>query len=193
MSQPMRYLIGTAVGGAVAAVGFTWLRSGALTLDVGIGRTVLPLGPISLHIHAPREVVFDIIAQPYLGRTPRAMSAKLRVLERGTDMVLAEHFTPTSAGRVSTTVETVRFEAPHRVSFRLVRGPVPHVTEAFELESVDDGTVLRYAGELGTDFWGLGRAWGTRVAKVWEAAVQTSLDSIRTEAERRSTDNPVPK
>jgi Polyketide cyclase / dehydrase and lipid transport len=189
----MRYVIGTAAAGGVAAVGFAWLRSGALTLDVGIGRTVRPLGPISRHIRAPREVVFDVIAQPYLGRTPRAMESKLRVLERGSDMVLAEHFTPTGSGRVSTTVETVRFERPHRVSFRLVRGPVPHVTETFELESVDDGCALRYAGELGTDFWGLGRAWGERVAKVWEAAVQSSLDSISTEAERRAAADPVPK
>ena len=186
MTHPMRYLVGTAAGGAVAAVWFSWLRSGALTLDVGMGRSVRPLGPISLHVRAPREVVFDVIAQPYVGRTPRAMSSKLKVLERGSDMVLAEHFTATGAGRVSTTLETVRFEPPHRVSFRLVRGPVPHVTEAFELESVDDGTVLRYTGELGTDFWGLGRAWGKRVAKVWEATVQSSLDSVRSEAERRA-------
>src|ERR1700674_3680539 len=188
----MRYLIGSAVAGGVAAIGFAWLRSGALMLDVGIGRTVRPLSPISLHIRAPREVVFDVIAEPYLGRTPRAMASKLRVLERGSDMVLAEHFTPTRPGRVSTTVETVRFEPPHRVSFRLVRGPVPYVTEAFALESVDDGTALRYTGELGTDFWGLGRGWGNRVAKVWEAAVETSLDSIRTEAERRAAGHPVP-
>src|ERR1700716_2670608 len=112
----MRYLIGTTAAAGVAAVGFAWLRSGALTLDVGIGRTVRPLGPISRHIRAPREVVFEVIAQPYLARTPRAMSSKLRVLERGSDMVLAEHFTPTGAGRVSTPVETVRFEPPHRVS-----------------------------------------------------------------------------
>jgi hypothetical protein len=189
----VRYLLGTVAASGVAAIGFAWLRNGALTLDVGIGRTVRPLGPISLHLRAPREVVFDVIAEPYLGRTPRAMASKLRVLERGSDMVLAEHFTPTSAGRVSTTVETVRFEPPHRVSFRLVRGPVPHVTEAFELESVDDGTALRYSGELGTDFWGLGRAWGDRVAKVWEATVEASLDSIRTEAERRAAGSPVPK
>ncbi len=189
----MRRFVGSAVAGGAAAVGFAWLRSGALTLDVGIGRSVRTLGPISRHIRAPREEVFDVIAQPYLGRTPRAMASKLRVLERGSDMVLAEHFTPTGAGRVSTTLETVRFEPPHRVSFRLVRGPVPHVTEAFELESVDDGTTLRYTGEMGTDFWGLGRAWGKRVAKVWEAAVETSLDSISAEAERRAAGDPVPK
>jgi hypothetical protein len=43
---------------------------------------------------APRELVFDVIAEPYLGQTPRALAGKLRVLERGSDMVLAAHFTP---------------------------------------------------------------------------------------------------
>jgi hypothetical protein len=38
-------------------------------------------------------------------------------------MVLAAHFTPITFG-VATTVETVRFERPERVDFRVVRGPV---------------------------------------------------------------------
>ncbi|MGH2886242.1 MAG: SRPBCC family protein, partial [Solirubrobacteraceae bacterium] len=108
----------------LAAGGYVLVVRGALTLDLGLGRRVRPLGPITRSIAAPREVVFDVIAGPYLGRTPRAMQAKLRVLERGSGMVLAAHFT--SAGRLTTTtVETVRFERPDRISFRVVRGPVP--------------------------------------------------------------------
>jgi hypothetical protein len=45
-------------------------------------------------VAAPRETVFDLIAGPYLDRTPRALADKVRVLERGSDMVLAAHFTP---------------------------------------------------------------------------------------------------
>jgi hypothetical protein len=72
-----------------------------------------PLGPLSWQIEAPPEVVFEVIAAPYLERTPRALKSKLRVIERGADMVLAEHFT--QVGRlVTTTLETVRFERPHR-------------------------------------------------------------------------------
>jgi len=64
-----------------------------------------------------------VIAAPYLGRTPRAMAGKLRVLERGTDMVLAEHYNPVHGGRLTATmVETVTFDRPRRVVFRLVRG-----------------------------------------------------------------------
>jgi hypothetical protein len=62
---------------------------GQLTLDTGLGRTVRPLGPVILGIGAPREVVFDVIAGPYLGRTPRALNDEIDVWERGSDMVLA--------------------------------------------------------------------------------------------------------
>jgi len=85
-----------------------------------------------------------------------------------------------------TTVETVRFERPQRVSFRLVKGPVPHVLERYELRARQIGTALYYRGELGTDLWALGVAWGAIVAPSWERTVATSLDGIRTEAERRA-------
>jgi uncharacterized protein YndB with AHSA1/START domain len=114
------------------------------------------LGPISRTIDAPPEIVFDVIASPNLAKTPRAMSAKLRVLERGVDMVLAEHFTPIGRRLTATTVETVRFERPRQVSFRLLRGPVPHVTETFTLTPGADGTEFTYTGEIGADFWTLG-------------------------------------
>ena len=135
-------------------------------------------------IEAPREVVFDVISAPYLGRTPRALERKLKVLERGEGMVLAEHFTHASR-LVTTTVETVRFERPSAVYFRLLRGPVPHVVETFELRETEAGTDLHYAGELGTDLWALGQWWGDIVARRWEATVRESLDAVKVEAERR--------
>jgi hypothetical protein len=165
--------------------GYLLLVRGALTLDLGVGRRTRPLGPLIERISAPPETVFDVIAAPYLGKTPRAMKDKLDVLERGSDMVLAAHFTP--VGRLTaTTVETVRFERPRRVWFRVVRGPVPHVVETYELEPADDGTTLVYRGELGTDLWRLGQWWGARVAGPWERTVAKSLVAIRAEAERRS-------
>lgn len=153
--------------------------------DLGVGTSLRPLGPFTVRIAAPREVVFEVIAGPYLGRTPRALEGKLKVVERGDDSVLAEHYT--QAGRiVATTIETVRFERPGRVEFRLVRGPVPHVVEHFELREVEEGTELDYGGELGTDLWALGRWWGSAVADRWEATVRHSLDAIKNEAERRA-------
>ncbi|MGH2967989.1 MAG: SRPBCC family protein, partial [Solirubrobacteraceae bacterium] len=137
---------------AAATGGYVLVVRGALTLDVGVGRRMRPLGPISRTMSAPPETVFDVIAAPYLGRTPRAMQDKLQVWERGSDMALAAHFT--TAGRLTTTtVETVRFERPQRISFRLLRGPVPHVVETYELRPTPDGTEFVYSGELGTDLW----------------------------------------
>jgi hypothetical protein len=172
-------------GGALVAGGFVLLIRGALTLDLGIGRTTQPLGPAAWTVAAPPEVVFDVIAGPYLGRTPRALQEKLELWERGSDMVLAAHFTPVWRLR-ATTVETVRFERPGRIDFRLVRGPVPHVAESFELQPAEDGTELTWSGELGTDLWGLGRLWGQIVARRWEDVVRRTLEAVKAEAERRA-------
>lgn len=175
--------------GAAGAI-YVLVVRGALTLDLGIGRRVRPLGPIRMTIDAPPDIVFDVIAAPYLGRTPRAMEAKVEVLERGSDMVLAAHYTPTGM-LTATTVETVRFERPLRVHFRLLRGPVPHVVETFELRpDAAGGTDFEYAGELGTDFGAVGSWWGDIVADKWEQTVQESLDGIRAEAERRGSRRP---
>ena len=164
---------------------YTLVVRGALSLDLGVGRRVRPLGPLTRTIAAPPETVFDVIAAPYLERTPRAMQEKLQVWERGSDMVLAAHFT--QAGRLTTTtVETVRFERPHRISFRLLRGPVPHVTETFDLRATAEGTEFTYRGELGTDLWRLGQWWGDLVAAPWERTVAASLDAFQAEAERRA-------
>lgn len=175
-----------AYAAAAGGVAYRLLASGQLTLDTGIGRTLRPLGPITVTMAAPSETVFDVIAAPYLGRTPRALADEIDVLERGSDMVLAAHRTPVGRGIVTTTVETVRFDRPRTVDFRLVRGPVPHVVERFTLHAEQDATRLEYTGELGADLWALGRWWGDQVAVKWEATVRASLDRIKTEAERRA-------
>lgn len=176
--------VAAAVAGA-AATGYVLVVRGALTLDLGLGRRLRPLAAMRVIIAAPPDTVFDVIAGPYLQRAPRAMRAKLEVLERSSDMALAAHFTPLGRRLTATTVETVRFERPERVSFRLLRGPVPHLTETFELRATDAGTELEYRGEIGTDLWGLGSCWAALVARPWERAVAQSLASIGTEAERR--------
>ena len=170
---------------ALGAGAFVLVARGMVTIDLGLGRELTTLGPRHWDIAAPPETVFDVIAAPYLAKTPRSLADKLDVWERGNDMVLAAHRTPGRFG-ATTTVETVRFERPGRIDFRLLRGPVPHVTESFVLEEHDGGTRLTWEGELGTDLWALGRAWGRLVAGKWEQAVEASLAGVRTEAERRA-------
>jgi hypothetical protein len=172
---------------AAGGLGYYLVVTGKLTIDTGWGRRVRPLGPFGVEVAAPAATVFDVIAAPYLGRTPRALSGKLQVLQRGSDMVLAEHYTPVHQGRlIAVTLETVAFDRPHKIAFRLVRGPVPYITEEFALSEHDGTTRLEYSGELGTDFGIAGQWWAARVAAAWEAAVRSSFTGIRTEAERRA-------
>lgn len=179
-----RLLLGAAlvVGGTRA---YRLYASGAVTIDSGVGRRVRGLGPVTWEIAADRETVFEVIANPYLGKTPRSMRDHLDVWERGSDMVLAAHYTKVKCG-VTTTVETVHFERPDRINFRLVRGPVPHVRESFVLERAEKGSTLTWAGELGTDYGALGALWGDIVARSWDKAVRSSMMAIISEAERRS-------
>ena len=182
-----RWSVAAAASGAAAGLGYYLVVTGKLTLDAGWGRRMRPLGPFGVDIAAPVETVFDVIAAPYLGKTPRAMAGKLKVLERGTDLVLAEHYTPVHGGRLTaTTLETVSFDRPKRVSFRLVRGPVPELTEEFTLTEVNGKTRLDYTGELGTDFGAVGQLWADQVAAAWQSAVRSSFKSIQGEAERRA-------
>ncbi len=177
---------GAAILGGGAAALYLGVVTGAVNVDLGVGRRVRPLGPLSVDIEASRELVFDVLAEPYLGRQTRVVAEKITVLERGNDMVLAAHRTPVHGGLTAVTVETVRFTPPGRVDFRLVRGPVPHVVEQFLLEEQESGCELSYIGELGTDGWALGAAWGNVVAQRWEAVVAATFTAVKAEAERRA-------
>lgn len=180
---------GRAAVGASALVGtgvatYIFVVTGRLTIDLGIGRRTRRLGPIVRDIAAPRTTVFGVLSAPYAERRPRAMAAKIDILERSPEAVLAAHRTPIGFGLTAVTVETVRFEEPERIGFRLLRGPVPLITETFTLEEIEGDTRLTYDGVLETDLWGFGAAWGRLVATTWEASVRASMDSATAECER---------
>jgi hypothetical protein len=179
----------------LVVLGYVLTSTGRLTADTGWGRRVRPLGPQVVLIRASRETVFDLASVPYLSANPpRELRERIEVLERGTDMVLAAH--RTQAGPFTTvTVETVTFERPQRIGFRLVRGPVPTVTERFVLREADGGTSteLEYDGELGTDGWALGALWGRIVAGYWERTVAHSLGDLKARAEQMSARRAPPE
>lgn len=181
-------LVGVLSVGALAVAWLVLLQlRGVATLDLRLGRSIHALGPIVVRIEAPRELVFEQLSAPYLGRTPSGLREKLEVLERGSDMVLAAHRTKLR-WFTSTTVETVRFTPPERIDFRHVRGPAPYVVESFLLREVDGGTQLEYTGDLGLDLWWLGRLWGRRsVVPVWNRVVKGSLSEVKAAAESRAS------
>jgi hypothetical protein len=80
--------LGLAATAAALTVGYRLLVTGKLTIDTGWGRTVRVLGPFSIDVAAPPDIVFDVIAGPYLLPTPRAMAGKLEVVERGSDLAV---------------------------------------------------------------------------------------------------------
>ena len=179
-------LVGAAtIFGLVAVVLVAAWLTGRLTLDLGWGRSVHPLGPISVHIDAPRSVVYDVIAGPYLGTPPHELREELEVLERGRDFVVAAHHTKLSRF-TSTTVEAVGFREPEMISFRLLRGVAPLLNERFELHDEGDATRLDYTGELAMDFWAVGRLFGTLVRRTWERVVREHLERTKQAAEARS-------
>jgi len=182
----------SAAGAVAVTGGYLGLITAAVPVDVNIGRRRIRLGPRGVDIHADRDTVFDLLAGPYLGRQTRAMAEKIHILAADSDMVLAAHRTPVRGGRlVATTVETVRFTRPERIEFRLVRGPVPEVSEQFLLTEAPPTaagpvTRLEYHGQLGTDLWAVGAAWGRLIARHWEPVVADTFTAVKTEAEHRA-------
>jgi Polyketide cyclase / dehydrase and lipid transport len=169
--------------GGIAA-GFLLLAMGRLHLDLGFGRSIHPLGPLVVRIDAPREVVFELISAPYLGRTPG--DSGIEVLAKGTDLAVALHHT-----RVhfydARTVEAIDFDPPARIGFRHLTGPVPHATEEFRLEETGGGTELNYGGEVAIDYFVLGRIAARHWVKPqWERVVREHIEGIKQRAEQRA-------
>jgi hypothetical protein len=160
---------------------FLLLAMGRLHLDLGWGRSLHELGPIAVRIAAPRELVFEIIAAPYLGRAPGGSG--IDVVARSDKLVVATHHTEVHF-YAARTVEVLDFEPPSRVGFRHLAGPVPHAVEEFVLEEIGEGTELRYAGEVGIDFFVLGRIAGRYwVRPQWEGVVREHLEDLRARSE----------
>ena len=167
---------------AATAAGFLLLAMGRLHLDLGWGRSLHELGPIEIRIDAPRDRVFELISEPYLRHNPK--DSGIDVLARGEDLAVAAHHTKVHF-YTSITVEAVKFEPPGRVGFNHLRGPVPYAVEEFALQEVDGATELRYTGQVGIDFFFLGRIAGRRwVRPEWEKAVRKDLDDMRQRAEQ---------
>lgn len=163
---------------------FLLLAMGRLHLDLGWGRSVHELGPIEVRIAAPRELVFEVISAPYLGRA--SGGSGIDVIAGGNGLVVAAHHTKVHF-YTARTVEVIDLDPPARVGFRHLTGPVPHAVEQFTLEQVNGETDLRYGGEIGIDFFVLGRIAGRRwVRPQWERAVRAHLDDLKQRAEVRA-------
>ena len=162
---------------------FLALAMGRMHLDLGVGRSYHQLGPITATIRAPRELVYEVISAPYLGRS---RAPGLEILARSEHLAVARHHTKVHF-YTSQTTEIVELTPPTRVSFRHLCGPVPHALEELVLEQTDAGTELRYSGELGIDFYILGRIAGRYwVRPQWERVVAAHIEDLRQRAEAKA-------
>ncbi|MFV2039692.1 MAG: SRPBCC family protein [Acidimicrobiales bacterium] len=195
----MTVLLGAAlVGGTGTLMGL--MATGKLTLDTGWGRRTHALGPLTWTVDAPRELVWQQFTSNYLGRIPRDMRDSLRLIQRGSDMVVASHRSDLGL-YTAETVEAVGFDEPERIRFRHLRGPVPYAVEEFRLDEIDENTtLLTYEGELGLDWWIAGElAARYAVVPVWldtvTAHVEASIAAVteRAEARRRRAARKTPR
>ena len=184
MSAP--WIIAAALGLlllALVAGAFLLLAMGRLHLDLGWGRSVHQLGPIAIQIEAPRELVFEIVAAPYLGR---ASPSDIDLLAGDERLAVAIHHTQVHF-YTARTVELIELDPPSRVEFRHITGPVPHAVEEFTLSDLDGQSELRYEGEIGIDFFVLGRLAARHwVRPQWEGAVRRHLEDVKQGAEERA-------
>jgi hypothetical protein len=169
---------------ALIAGAFLALAMGRLHLDLGWGRSFHELGPITLTIAAPRELVFEILSAPYLGRA--SGGSEIEVLASDEALVVAAHHTKVHF-YTARTVEVVELDPPAGMGFHHLTGPVPHAVERFALEEAGGDTELRYGGEVGIDFFFLGRIAGRYwVRSQWERAVREHLEDLKERAEARA-------
>jgi hypothetical protein len=165
------------------AGGFLALAMGRMSLDLGWGRSKHRLGPLEVRFEAPRELVYEILSAPYLGR---ARDESIEVLARGESVVVAAHLTKVHFYEART-VEVIELEPPARMGFRHLSGPVPYAVEEFRLEADGEATLLRYDGELGIDYFWLGRLAARRwVLPQWNRTVERHLDEVKPQAEQRA-------
>lgn len=168
---------------ALVVGGFLALAMGRMHLDLGWGRSLHELGPLRIRIEAPRELVFEILSAPYLGRVN---NESIEVLTGSESLVVAAHLTKVHFYEART-VEAIELEPPSRMGFRHLTGPVPFAVEEFRLEADGAATELHYEGELGIDYFWLGRLAARRwVLPQWNRAVEGHLEEVRPRAEQRA-------
>jgi hypothetical protein len=167
----------------LVAGGLLALAMGRLHLDLGWGRSLHPLGPIQVRIEAPPALVYEILSAPYVGR---ARSDSIDVLARSESLIVAAHLTHVHFYEART-IEAIALAPPERMGFRHLTGPVPYAVEEFRLEREGEETELHYDGELGIDFFLLGRIAARRwVIPQWRRAVGEHLDDVKARAEQRA-------
>ena len=110
--------------------------------------SAIKLGPQSVVITAPRELVFQLLTAFRRGRVAGDNTESTRLISEDGDTKIVEF--KTKAGLFTyTTVEEVTLFKPGRIAFRHLEGPLHFSEEEFMLEETPDGgTILTHSGSF---------------------------------------------
>ena len=110
--------------------------------------SAIKLGPQSVVITAPRELVFQLLTAFRRGRVDGDNTESTRLISEDGDTKIVEF--KTKAGLITyTTVEEVTLFKPERIAFRHLEGPLHLSEEEFMLEETPDGgTLLTHSGSF---------------------------------------------
>ena len=100
-----------------------------------------------VRIRAPLELVFQMMSSFGRGRVNGEKGESSRVLQRSGDEMTVE-FRTRAGGLTITTIERVTLDAPGRITFEHVKGPLQQAREEFILSEVEGGTELEHRGEF---------------------------------------------
>ena len=138
-------------------------------------------------INAPRELVYQKMTSFGKGRLQGDNNESSRVISQDGNNLVVEF--RTKAGPFSyTTIEQVTLEAPERITFKHLRGPLHYAWEEFALNEADGNTELVHSGEL---VWSrlplVGWLGGLLYTKpVFERTIEKHMKQIKVTCEARA-------
>ncbi|MDP6402262.1 MAG: SRPBCC family protein [SAR202 cluster bacterium] len=141
----------------------------------------------SVHIKAPREMVFQKLSSFGRGRLVGDNNESSKVLSRDGDTIIAEF--KTRAGPFTyTTVEEITLEPPNRITFRHFSGPLHYAWEEFVFNDVDGDTELVHNGEF---IWRrlplIGRLGGLVYTRpMFERVIEKHLEQVKVNCDARA-------
>jgi|TARA_Y100000310_G_scaffold143162_1_gene142580 hypothetical protein len=105
------------------------------------------LGTHDILIDAPRELVFQMMTAFDAGPMPGDTNESSKVISRDDDSQIVEF--KSRVGFITyTSVEKVTLDAPERITFNHLSGPLNYACDEFILDDRDGQTLLTHHGEI---------------------------------------------
>lgn len=146
----------------------------------------IKLNPHRVLIKAPRDLVFQKMSHFGRGRMKGDNNESARVICRDGDKLVAEFVTKSWIFRYKT-IEEVSIEAPNRITFTHLVGPLHYAWEEFVFNDIDGDTELVHNGEfIWSKFplfgWLGGRLYTKRA---FESVIGKHLEQVKITCEER--------